>query len=182
MSAVNPFRSMVAQLTGGVTQKNSFKRRPRELIASVYTLKRGRKVASGTDVHKRALAMEATLLEVRGQGGGIASLLHPKTLKESKRLIRDLKSYDVHLVKLRTPYRFSAARDQLRSGEFLWQLIAICPATDKWKLIDFAKWLHAELSKPRSSVRAIAGIYAPELLSSNRSFSWLYRNLRKMSR
>ncbi len=182
MSASNPFGSMVARVSSGLTQKKVIKRRPRGYIARVYTLKKGVKVASGTDVHKRALVMKATLMEVRGQGGGIASLLHPQTLKESKRLIRDLKSYDVHFVKLRTPIRIAAARDQLRSGEFLWPLIAICPATDKWKLIDFAKWLHAELSKPRSSVRAIAGIYAPELLSSNRSFSWLYRNLRKMSR
>jgi hypothetical protein len=182
VTATNSFDAMVTQLTGGLAARSAATRRAKACGLPVFTLKRGERVASGTDVHKRALVMRAALLQGRGDGGGIVSLLLPKTPKEAKRLIRDLKSYDLHLVKLRAPIRFKAAREQLRSSEFLWLLIEICPATDKWKLIDFAKWLHAEMSKPGSSVRTLAARHAPKLLGASRSFSWLYRNLRKMSR
>ena len=178
----NPFEAMVVQLTSPLSQQGNAKRRLKKRYGMVFTLKRGGRVASGADVHKRALAMQANLLQVRGQGGGIVPLLLPKNTKEAQRLNRDLNAYDVELVRQRESTRFKTPRDQLRSVPFLSALISIYPAPEKSKLIDFAKWLHTELSKPASRATKFARIHAPALLSPIRSVSWLYRNLGKMSR
>lgn len=54
-----------------------------------WTLKVNGKVASGTDVHKRALIRRADQLTLTGRGGGVVALLMPQSEKEVTRLQRD---------------------------------------------------------------------------------------------
>jgi hypothetical protein len=149
----------------------------------VFTLKKGSRVASGVDVHKRALAFKAMCLKEQGRGGGISDLLIPTDSRESARLERDRNLYTLDMVSLRKPTSRQATRDQLNDPELLLELVLICPANKRWKKIDFASWWHCELGRHGSGARKLTEIYAPELLATNRSVGWFYRNLgKKMSR
>jgi hypothetical protein len=103
--------------------------------------------------------------------------LRPETKKQAERLLKDLQTYDPVLVKRRTPIRLAAPREQLLSAKFLLNLVMICPATEKWKRLDFAKWLHAELVTPGSNARLLAAEHAPDFFNAHRSLNWLYRAL-----
>jgi citrate synthase len=128
-------------------QPKSTKRRATARKVLVYTLKKNERTASGPNVHARALLAIGMRLAAKGHGG-MVTLLRPETKKQAERLLKDLQTFDPVLVKRRTPIRLAAPREQLLSAEFLLNLVMICPATEKWKRLDFAKWLHAELLTP----------------------------------
>jgi hypothetical protein len=184
MRAARPFDALIQQVIGGLAMAKPVRRAPKSLRNwLVFTLKKGSRVASGVDVHKRALALKAMCLKEQGLGGGISDLLIPTDVRESARLERDRNLYTLDMVSLRKPTSQKATRDQLNNPELLLELILICPANKKWKKIDFARWWHSELGRHGSGARKLTATYAPELLAAKRSVGWFYRNLgKKMSR
>lgn len=138
----------------------------------VYTLKRDGKVASGLDVHQRALHLLADNLTRANQGGGIVNLLLPTSAKAKKRLLADRHKYKIEKVRIRSTGQRGLLRHTASSTEVLLNLIALCPATERWKKRHFVLWLLDELRKPSSPATRVLLRMAPDLLEAERGFRW----------
>lgn len=155
----------------------------------IWTLKdRQGRVASGTDVHRRALVRRASMLEEIGQGGGIVSLLQPDSEAESRRLERDRNVYRLRQVRQRDGGERAEARDVELIRAFLCKALEIkgwIPAA--WKANKFLEWVVGELAKKSSPVYKMAAREFPLLveLDPPRSLRWWkhrWADLGKMSR
>jgi hypothetical protein len=152
----------------------------------VWTLKKGAKVANGADVHKRALVRRADMLHRQGLGGGIVSLLLPKTDKAQKRLQRDRDLYQLRRVRPRSIGERGRARDpQMIQAFLLGCLLLKVDLGPAWSAEQFLKWVNAGLENRTSLIYQLAARDFPLLLEHPRSLRW-WRNrvteLRKMSR
>ena len=158
----------------------------------VFTLKEpGGRVAPGTDVHRRALVLEADRLERLGLGlglgGGLPALLRPATDKERRRLELDRAKYQPRLVEPRKTNR-GKARDLSVIAHFLHHVVSLKEhANPKLSTERFLAWMIAELEVDASPVRKLA-MTTKEFqvfLNQPRQLRW-WRNrvteLRKMSR
>lgn len=92
--------------------------------------KAGRKrISSLPDQAKLALQMQAAILEISGQGGGITDLLRPKTNAEAVRLNRLAATYEVVSLPIRSgtpndPPERVKARNTVAGDELIAQLAA----------------------------------------------------------
>ena len=115
---------------------------------------RGKKrISSLPDQAKLALQMQAAILEISGQGGGITGLLKPKTNAEAGRLIKMAATYDVVSVPIRSgtprdpPVR-AKARSKVADDDLIAQLAAEfgrfvgpSPGPRQTSVQDFVNWL-----------------------------------------
>lgn len=153
----------------------------------VWTLKKNGKVVFGTDVHRRALACRAAMLHEQGLGGGITSLLLPRTEKERTRLDRDRRQYQLAVVTARNTGERGKARDPELIAAFLAAAIAqkhnnLNPA---WKVQDVLGWIVKELKNRESPIYKLALKQYSIVLEKEPSLRWWQRRvaeLRKMSR
>jgi hypothetical protein len=142
-----------------------------------YTLKSGDVVASGRDVHRRAMTLAADGLHRAKRGGGIVDLLLPVTAKQYARLSRDRNKYVLAIVKLRSKGLRADIREQATSPELLLELISLSPARTWWKKQDFVRWLLKEQGQSESLVYKTMSRLAPDLLAAERGFEWSKRVL-----
>lgn len=158
----------------------------------IFTLKEpGGRVAPGTDVHRRALVLEAARLEGLGLGlglgGGLPALLRPATDKERRRLELDRAKYQPRLVKPRKTNR-GKARDLMLIGDFLLHAVSLKEhANPKLSTKRFLTWMIAELEANASPVRKLAMTTNQfrVFLDQPRQLRWWQNRvteLRKMSR
>jgi hypothetical protein len=183
---VDPFGAMVGQLTSAPSQQKTAKvaTRPKTVV---LTLKKNGRVVSGTDVHKRALAMYAHYRTSAGLGGGIVQLLMPKDAKEAKRLQRDLENYELVEVLMRGRGDRQRARDPKTIQTFLAGALARAPSDrlSSWKAKHFLEWLIEALNTEGSDVYRFAQRTHPLLLEKSRTLRWWQNRvaeLKKMSR
>jgi len=181
-----PILEATVKATGSIQLRSSLPSRDvRRLLANgyVYTLKRGEAVVSGTDVHYRALVRMASDLTELGEGGGVVRLLLPTNPAAQRRLACD-RQYRLVLVRSRNPGLRGLLRASIACSAVMRNLVSIAPVHSNWRKKSFAGWLVQELRNPNSDVTRILGRIAPDLLETERSESWWYRNLkfRKMSR
>lgn len=155
----------------------------------VWTLKEsGGRVATGPDVHMRALVRRADMLHRQGLGGGIVSLLHPTTDKGRKRLERDRTKYHLRRVKPRKKGERGKARELSVIACFLCHALSVkVNANPAWSAERFLTWMIAELADGASPVRrlAVANKKFQVFLNEPRQLRWWQNRvteLRKMSR
>jgi len=147
-----------------------------------FVLKLNGKIISDSKLQHRALVWAADDLWQLGLGGGIASLLLPRTAIQRQQLQSDRRKYTLDKVRVRDKGRRGAMRDVATSPEVLPQLIALYPSHKASKK-DFGNWVFEQVATPRSKVRALLALRAPELIEDARSAEWWRRlQVRKMSR
>lgn len=155
----------------------------------VWTLKEsGGRVATGPDVHARALVRRADMLHRLGAGGGIVPLLLPTITKGRKRLELDRTKYHLRRVKSRKTGERGRARDLTLISCFLCHALSLkVNANPAWSGERFLIWMLTELANDASPVRkmAMATDEFHVFLNEPRRLRW-WRNrlaeLRKMSR
>ncbi len=140
----------------------------------VWTLKVNGAVASGIDVHRRALIRRADQLTSAGQGGGIVDALIPRDPRTIRRLQRDRVKYELSLVRARGAGERQKTRDLLALEKFLVSALAMAPPVrvPYWKAKDFLKWLVKALRVRGSDVYRLASQTFPLLLYQDRSVRW----------
>jgi hypothetical protein len=140
----------------------------------VWTLKVNGKVASGIDVHRRALIRRADQLTSVGQGGGIVDVLIPRDPRTLRRLQRDRVRYELSLVRARGAGERQKTRDLLAIQTFLGRALAMAPAgcLPYWKAKGFLEWLVMALRVRGSDVYRLASRTFPLLLEQDRSVRW----------
>ncbi len=140
----------------------------------VWTLKVNGAVASGIDVHRRALIRRADQLTDMGQGGGIVDALIPRDPRTLRRLQRDRVRYELSLVRARGGGERQKTRDLLAIQTFLGCALAMAPAgrVPYWKAKNFLAWLVATLKVRGSDVYRLASQTFPLLLEQDRSVRW----------
>ncbi len=144
------------------------------VLGFVWTLKANGKVASGIDVHWRALIRRADQLTSAGQGGGIVDALIPRDPRTIRRLQRDRVKYELSLVRARGAGERQKTRDLLALEKFLVSALAMAPPVrvPYWKAKDFLKWLVKALRVRGSDVYRLASQTFPLLLEQDRSVRW----------
>lgn len=159
----------------------------------IFTLKEpGGRVAPGTDVHRRALVLEADLLERLGlrlgMEGGLPTLLRPATDKERRRLELDRAKYQPRLVEPRKTHDRGKARDLMLIGDFLHHAVSLKEHVNRKLPIEkFLAWVIAELKNEASPVHKVAMAKKEfhVFLTEPRQLRWWQNRvaeLRKMSR
>ena len=140
----------------------------------------GGRQAGRTDQHKIARQLAAIKLTKKGRGGGIVSLLLPKSSRE-KRVLRDLVSrgYKVKEILTRNSYR-KDVREAIRNDDLIAQLAVhyelergnsnlATPAV----IPDFSEWLCQKLSDTSSNeIKRIVGLAHDELLNMTQPDWW----------
>ena len=152
----------------------------------VWTLKKGAKVASGTDVHTRALVRRAEMLERQGFGGGIVSLLLPKTETGRRRLSHDRDLYQLRRVRPRSTGERGRARDPQLIGDFLFACLMLKESPNPaWTSEQFLIWVIEALRDQTSPIYKLAKANFSLLVEHPRSLRWWQHRLtelRRMSR
>ena len=131
--------------------------------------KRGqRRIASLPDQAELALQMEAAILEIFGQGGGIAGLLKPKTNAEAVRLNRIAATYDVVSVPLRSgapnePPARAALRRKVAADDLIAQLgvefsrsVGATPGPQQLSVENFVNWLFKDVAAKGPALKLLA--------------------------
>jgi hypothetical protein len=138
------------------------------------------KQAGRTDQREIARQIAAIELTKKGRGGGILSLLLPKSPRE-KRILRDLVSrgYKVKKILTRTSYR-KDVRQAIRNDEIIAQLAVHYDlerrnSTEATSAVipDFSEWVCQKLSDTSpNEIKRIVGSAHDELLNMKQSDWW----------
>ena len=142
------------------------------------------KIASRKDQKKIAQTLKAQQLTDDGQGGGIVSLLLPKSPQEKNKISEMANIYGVFIVKPRSGkktgkvdrFELSAAVNNdelicklaLQFGTF----VGKNPSPHAISAKAFSRWVKGELAKKDSAVYRITYKYAPILLEIERGHRW----------
>jgi hypothetical protein len=160
-----------------------------DLRKVLWTLKQsGGKVATGPNVHMRALVRRADMLDRLGLGGGIVALLIPATAKGRKRLELDRTNYHLRRVKPRRTGERGKARELFVVARFLCHALSLkANANPAWTAERFLTWMIAELADNASPVRKLAVVKEEfqVFLNQPRKLRWWQNRvteLRRMSR
>lgn len=142
------------------------------------------KVASRKDQQKIALTLRAQQLTNEGKGGGIVSLLLPRSPKEKDKISKIKKIYFVQKVKPR-PGKKSLKVDRLllseavNNDELIFKLsvefhafLGNSPSPHAISYKAFSRWVKVELAKKDSAAYIIVYQLAPILLEIERGDRW----------
>ena len=143
------------------------------------------------DQAKLALQMQAEILEISGQGGGITDLLRPKTNAEAVRLDRLAATYDVVSVPVRAgapnaPPARVEVRSKVAHDDLIAQLgvefsrsVGTTPGPQQTSVQNFVNWLFKDVAAKGPALKILAA-NGRELLDEtdknhitlNRSTAW----------
>jgi len=135
------------------------------------------KIASRKDQEMIALRLKAIQLSTSGGGGGVLSLLLPKTKREATELQRASLRYEVSEVRKRSTGERQRVREALEKNDALMvgltelYLRAIKNSAYKILVSKFAVWVCAELENHNSDVSKLVFSNCPAL-ADRHSPSW----------
>lgn len=143
----------------------------------VLRSKKTGKVASRTDQNMVALRLKAIQLSASGRGGGIVSLLLPRSDRDKKALEKASMRYEVVEVRKRSTQERQRVRSEIGGNDFLVAALAdlyirsIKQSPYKIFLRDFARWICTEMANHKSDACELVFSVCPAL-ADRQSPSW----------